>query len=250
MAVGSGSRRSRRGLRRSGAARARRRGVVTRRHGRRAVGRASPRVPRSGKPGRHAAAQPGGAVHGNRAGPALADLERLHAAFSTMRDSMARPLTPSEVQAALDQQLAMARRHGTPEDMAAEGFRRNLTVRDGQACLRPLPNVLATLQAAMTDLDIIPVYRRSRALCWWSSPRTTSRNSSRSTSCTRHTGVASRSRLAEASDANPCLRVARVEGATHAMVAERPAEIAGLITRFAAPTAAGGPGSPGGRPRR
>jgi pimeloyl-ACP methyl ester carboxylesterase len=46
------------------------------------------------------------------------------------------------------------------------------------------------------------------------------------------------SRLTEARDANPCLRVARVEGATHAMVAERPAEIARLIKRFAAPAAA------------
>ncbi len=38
--------------------------------------------------------------------------------------------------------------------------------------------------------------------------------------------------------ANPRLRVTRVEGATHAMVAERPAEIARLITHFAAPAVA------------
>jgi pimeloyl-ACP methyl ester carboxylesterase len=53
---------------------------------------------------------------------ALADLERLHAAFSAIRDSMAKPLTPSGLRAALDQQRAMARRYGTPEAMAAEGF--------------------------------------------------------------------------------------------------------------------------------
>ena len=40
--------------------------------------------------------------------------------------------------------------------------------------------------------------------------------------------------LTKASAANPRLRVVRVEGATHAMVAERPGEIAQLITRFAA----------------
>jgi len=45
-------------------------------------------------------------------------------------------------------------------------------------------------------------------------------------------------RLAKASDANPCLRVTRVEGATHAMVAERPGEIARLITHFATPPTA------------
>jgi len=109
---------------------------------------------------------------------ALADLERLLAAFSAMRDSMARPLTPSDVQAALDQQRAMARRYGTPKDIVAEGFRRNLTRRGFEG------------------------------------------------------------RLAKASDANPCLRVTRVEGATHAMVAERPGEIARLITHFATPPTA------------
>jgi hypothetical protein len=54
--------------------------------------------------------------------------------------------------------------------------------------------VLATLQTAVADLDVIPAY--------------------------------------------PRLRVTRVEGATHAMVAERPAEIARLITHFAAPAVA------------
>lgn len=39
-------------------------------------------------------------------------------------------------------------------------------------------------------------------------------------------------RLAEALTANPRLQVTRAEGATHALVAERPAEIAQLITRF------------------
>jgi pimeloyl-ACP methyl ester carboxylesterase len=39
---------------------------------------------------------------------ALADLERLHAALPAIRDSMARPLTPSGLRAALDQQRAMA----------------------------------------------------------------------------------------------------------------------------------------------
>jgi len=169
---------------------------------------------------------------------ALADLERLHAAFSAMRDSMARPLTPSDVQAALDQQRAMARRYGTPEDMAAEGFRRNLTIRDGQAWLRPLPHVQATLQAAMTDLDIIPVYRQVKCplLVALATDDLPEQQPFQELYAAYRRGF--ESRLAEARDANPCLRVARVEGATHAMVAERPAEIARLIKRFAAPAAA------------
>jgi pimeloyl-ACP methyl ester carboxylesterase len=169
---------------------------------------------------------------------ALADLERLHAAFSAMRDSMARPLTPSDVQAALDQQRAMARRYGTPEDMVAEGVRRNLTIRDGQTWLRPLPHVLAALQTAVADLDVIPVYRQVKCpmLVALATDDLPEQQPFHELYAAYRRGF--ESRLSEARDANPDLRVARVEGATHAMVAERPAEIARLITRFAAPTAA------------
>jgi pimeloyl-ACP methyl ester carboxylesterase len=169
---------------------------------------------------------------------ALADLERLHAAFSAMRDSMARPLTPSEVEAALGQQHAMARRYGIPEDLAAEGFRRNLTIRDGQAWLRPLPQVQAALQTAMADLDVIAVYRQVKCplLVALATDDLPEQQPFHELYAAYRRGF--ESRLAEARDANPCLRVAHVEGATHAMVAERPAEIAQLIKRFAAPAAA------------
>lgn len=169
---------------------------------------------------------------------ALADLERLHAAFSAMRDSMARPLTPSDVQAALDQKRAMARRYGTPKDMAAEGFRRNLTIRDGQTWARPLPHVLATLQKAVADLDIIPVYRQVECplLVAVATDDLPEQQPFHELYAAYRRGF--EGRLAKASDANPCLRVTRVEGATHAMVAERPGEIARLITHFATPPAA------------
>lgn len=169
---------------------------------------------------------------------AVADLERLHAAFSAIRDSMARPLTPSGIQAALDQQRAMAGRYGIPQDIAAEGFRRNLTTRDGQPWLRPLPHVLATLQTAMAELDVIPAYRQAR--CPLLVVLATDDLPEQQPFHELYAAYrqAFESRLAEACDANPRLRVTRVEGATHAMVAERPAEIARLITHFAAPAIA------------
>jgi pimeloyl-ACP methyl ester carboxylesterase len=164
---------------------------------------------------------------------ARADLEQLHAAFSAMRDSMARPLTPSDVQAALDQQRAIARRHGAPEDMATEGFRRNLTTQGGQTWLRPLSQVLAALQTAMADLDIISVYRRVKCplLLALATDDLPEQQPFRELYAAYRRGF--EGRLAEASDGNPCLRVAHVEGATHAMVAERPAELARLVTTFA-----------------
>lgn len=164
---------------------------------------------------------------------ALADLERLHAAFSAIRDSMAKPVTPSGLRAALDQQRAMARRYGTPEAMAAEGFRRNLTTRDGHTWARPLPHVLATLQKAMADLDIISVYRQVKCplLVALATDDLPEQQPFHELYAAYRRGF--EERLAKAAEANPCLRVTRVEGATHAMVAERPAEIARLITQFA-----------------
>ena len=166
---------------------------------------------------------------------ALADLESLNAAFSAMRDSMSKPLTEPDLRAALDQQCAMARRYGVPEDVAAEAFRRNLTTRDGCTWARPLPHVLATLQKAMADLDIIPVYRQVKCplLVILATDDLPEQQPFHELYAAYRRGF--EGRLARASDVNPCLRVARVEGATHAMVAERPGEIARLITQFAPP---------------
>ncbi|MBO0803379.1 MAG: alpha/beta hydrolase [Nocardiopsaceae bacterium] len=170
---------------------------------------------------------------------ARADLDRLHAAFSAMRDSMAQPLTPSALQAAIDSQRAMWRRHSpsedeASEDLAEEGFRRNLTTRDGETWARPLPHVLAFLQTAMADLDIIPVYRRVACslLVILATEDLPEQQPFRELYAAYRRGFGER--LAEAAEVNPCLRVARVEGASHAMVAERPGEIAQMITRFAA----------------
>jgi pimeloyl-ACP methyl ester carboxylesterase len=146
---------------------------------------------------------------------------------------MAKPLTPAALEAALDQQRAMWRRHGASGDMAAEGFRRNLTTRDGDTWARPLPHVLAALQTAMADLDIIAVYRQVKCplLAVLATDDLPEQQPFHELYAAYRRGF--EGRLVEVSDANPCLRVARVEGATHAIVAERPGEIARLITHFA-----------------
>jgi pimeloyl-ACP methyl ester carboxylesterase len=132
----------------------------------------------------------------------------------------------------------MWRRHGASEDMAAEGFRRNLTTRDGDTWARPLPHVLAALQTAMADLDIIAVYRQVKCplLVVLATDDLPEQQPFHELYAAYRRGF--EGRLAEVSDANPCLRVARVEGTTHAMVAERPGGIARLITHFASPSIA------------
>lgn len=164
---------------------------------------------------------------------AQADLDRLHAAFSAIRDSMARPLAPADVEAAIGQQRAMAARLGVPGGLWVEGFRRNLTTRDGHTWVRPLPPALAAMQEAMTDLDVIPVYREVKCplLIALATDDLPEQQPFHELYAAYRRGF--EGRLAEVSDANPRLQVTRVEGATHAMVAERPAEIARLITDFA-----------------
>jgi pimeloyl-ACP methyl ester carboxylesterase len=163
---------------------------------------------------------------------ARADLDRLHAAFSSIRDSMARPLTPADLEAAIGQQRAMAAGLGVPDDLWVEGFRRNLTARDGHTWARPLPDALAAMQQAMTDLDVIPLYREVKCplLVVLATDDLPQQQPFHELYAAYRRGF--EGRLAEATDASPGLRVARVEGATHAMVAERPAEIARLITDF------------------
>lgn len=167
--------------------------------------------------------------------PALAraELERLHAVFSAIRDSMARPLTPQDIEAAVGQQRAMWRRYGESDDLADEAFRRNLTTRDGHTWARPLPGMLAALQAAMADLDVIPAYQQAKCplLVALATDDLPEQQPFHELYAAYRRGF--EGRLAAASDANPRLLITRVEGATHAMVAERPDEISRLITRFA-----------------
>ncbi|GAB3985169.1 hypothetical protein GCM10029978_097180 [Actinoallomurus acanthiterrae] len=164
---------------------------------------------------------------------AEAELDRLRAAFAGVSAAYARPLSPEQIDAALEGQRAMARRHGASEEMAVQGFRRNLVTRDGETWMRPSPEVLDGLRTALETLDVIPVYRRVRcpllvAVATEDLPEQRPfeelyaayrRNFER--------------RLAEAAEANPAVRVVRVEGASHAMVAERPGELAKLIGAFA-----------------
>ncbi|MEV5752107.1 alpha/beta hydrolase [Actinoallomurus sp. NPDC052308] len=162
-----------------------------------------------------------------------AELDRLRAAFDGMSAMYARPLAPEEVEAAVEGQRAMARRVGAPEDAVVEGFRRNLVTRDGRTWLRPSPDVLGGLRTAMDTLDVIRVYREVRCplLVAVATEDLPEQKPFQELYAAYRRGF--EWRLAEAAQDNPALRVVRVEGASHAMVAERPAELAKLIGEFA-----------------
>jgi pimeloyl-ACP methyl ester carboxylesterase len=164
---------------------------------------------------------------------AEAEFDRLRAAFDGMATAYARPLSPEDVEAAVEAQRAMARRFGAPEEIAVEGFRRNLVTRDGQTWMRPSPDVLGGLRTAMETLDVIPVYRRVTCpfLVAVATEDLPEQRPFAELYAAYRRGL--ERLLDEAAESNPALRVVRVEGAGHAMVAERPAELAKIIGAFA-----------------
>lgn len=163
---------------------------------------------------------------------ARAELDRLHEAFSAMSAALTTPLAPADLDAALDAQRAMARRHGADEDLAVEIFRRNLRAEDGRTRIRPVPAVLGGLRTALDTLDVIPVYGRVRCplLVVLATEDLPEQQAFHDLYAAYRRGF--EDRLTEVTGAHPAVRVARVEGVSHAMVAEQPGGIARLITDF------------------
>ncbi len=153
---------------------------------------------------------------------ARADLDRLHEVFTSMASALAQPLTAGRLETM-----------GGGDGPAAETFRRNLVTRDGETYLRPSPDVLADLRTAMDTLDVIPVYRRVTCplLLALATEDLPEQRPFGDLYAAYRRGF--QARLDDAAAANPALRVVHVEAASHAMVAERPDELARLITEFA-----------------
>lgn len=134
----------------------------------------------------------------------------------------------------------MAQRYGAaPEDWVA-AFERNLVpCDDGRSHLRPGPELTEQMREAMESLDLIPCYRDTRCplllvLATEDLPEQ---------QAFHELYVAYRRGIAEhlASLDNPSLRVLHFAGASHAMVAERPQELATLITDFLSREEVGSP---------
>ena len=161
---------------------------------------------------------------------AATELDRLHGVFATMAAAMAAPMTDEQVAAALAGQRAAARRYGADEAIWVEAFERNLVVDDGGTRLRLRPELTEELRVAMRmqELDLIPAYRETR--CPLLLVLATEDLPAQQPFHALY--EAHRRRIAEqlaTVAGNPNLRVVHLQGASHAMVAERPAEVARLI---------------------
>ncbi|UQA93308.1 alpha/beta hydrolase [Streptomyces halobius] len=163
---------------------------------------------------------------------------RLAEARECARRAGGRPFVPEALDGVLAYQVAMAQQLGVPKELMEAGVRRSLgETADGQLFLRPQRQHAQEVQEAMADLDLFALYRRisrplliARALRpnppvpgmpgWFDELMAAYAEGLRRD-------------LGELARTQPHVTVAGVDG-THAMVLERPAEIAGLVGGFVA----------------
>ncbi|MFF5054724.1 alpha/beta fold hydrolase [Micromonospora sp. NPDC000663] len=162
------------------------------------------------------------------------ELAKLRAVFDGMAAMLAEPLTAEQVAAMLAGQRAMAQRYGAaPEDWVA-AFERNLVPGDdGSSRLRPAPDLTRQLRDAMDSLDLMPAYRDARCPLLLVLATEDLPEQQPFHGLYEAYRKATAERLATVD--NPSLRVRHLAGASHAMVAERPQELATLITDFLSP---------------
>lgn len=167
------------------------------------------------------------------AATAARELDRLRSMFDTMAAMLAAPIDEDQITAARAGQRAMADQYGDDEDAWVEGFDRSLVERGGETFLRPDPATTAELRRAMAELDLGPAYR---ALCCPLLVVLATEDMPEQEPF--HQLYAAHRRFVATQLAaidNDFLRVLPLARASHAMVAERPRELAELIVEFLAP---------------
>lgn len=89
-----------------------------------------------------------------------AELARLTAAFDAQATATAQPLPDEALAMAREQRRALAGTDEALADVLVAGLERNLTTRGGERFLRPGPETLAALRAAIAELDLLGLYRK------------------------------------------------------------------------------------------
>lgn len=168
---------------------------------------------------------------------AAADLARLQREFDAMTAGLGEPMTTEQVEAGRAGTRTAAREQGAAEELWVETFDRGLATRDGVTRQRLRPDTVAQLRTVIDTFDPAAVLRATRCplllvLATEDLPQQRP----------YHELYAAHRRwldaeLAAAARDNPLVRVVALPGASHAMVEEDPAGIAGLITGFIADAA-------------
>ncbi|GAA0456787.1 hydrolase [Paractinoplanes deccanensis] len=161
-------------------------------------------------------------------GKAAVELARLHAIFDQFESRAGQVIEADQLPDVVERQRMAARDMGANEKVWIEGFRRNLVHENGETSTRPSAAVTSQLRTLMNELDLGPVYA--------------------STTCpellvlpTRDLPeqepfaelyAAHRRFVVEQARAAGHPRYISLEDASHAMVIEQPAVLAGLISDF------------------
>lgn len=163
---------------------------------------------------------------------ATVELVRLHETFASMTAAMAEPLTEEKLAMALGMQRNIAAHYQIDEDVWLDGFRRNLVSQDGLTRLRPRPETVEELRVAQQSLDLIPVYRDVRCplLLVLATEDLPEQKPFEELYRAYRQGLGER--VNHAAQDNPSLHVNFLAGASHAMMAEQPTQIAGIVTDF------------------
>ena len=163
---------------------------------------------------------------------ATAELAGLTAAFDGVAALAGREVSAEQQAAMIEGVRELARQVGAAEKTLIEGFRRNVTVADGVTTLRPSAAVTAQLRDAMNGFDPLGehVAVQCPLLVVLATEDLPQQQPYAELYAAYRPWVADT--VATAARQNPRMRHLRLADASHAMIDERPAQLAALIGDF------------------
>jgi pimeloyl-ACP methyl ester carboxylesterase len=163
---------------------------------------------------------------------AAAELGRLTEGFDAMAAAAGQPVTAEQQAALADGYRELARLLGAPEKVLVEGFRRNLSSKDGRTVLRPSAWVTEQLREAMTGFDPMAEHAAVRCplLVVLSTADLPQQQPYAELYAAYREWVADR--VAAAARRSPRMRYLRLADASHAMIDQQPDRLAAVIGEF------------------
>jgi len=159
---------------------------------------------------------------------AAAELARLHAIFDRMAAMAGAVIPADQLPDLVERQQMAARDMGANEKVWIEGFRRNLVHENGETSTRPSAAATAQMRTLMNELDLGPVYAATTCPELLVLP---TRNLPEQEPFAE-LYAAHRRYVVDQAAASGHARYLSLADASHAMVVEQPAVLAGLITDF------------------
>jgi len=159
---------------------------------------------------------------------AAAELARLTTVFDTLHAGMGRTIPAEELPDLVERQQMAARDMGANEKVWIEGFRRNLVHENGETSTRPSAATTSQLRTLMNELDLGPVYAATTCPELLVLPT----RDLPEQEPFAELYAAHRRYVVDQAAASGHARYLSLADASHAMVVEQPAVLAGLITDF------------------